>query len=116
MITRPLILVALLSPLTHSLVAHPVSIPELNTKGDVYKTEGPNDTLIYDSTVGEKKMIMLYTDFPDTRQTTDTKEVGETVLGKGKFLEIFHKQSHGKLKISIDHVHGWRQLPKNQKE
>ena len=116
MITRSLILTALLCSLTHSLFAHPASIPKLNTKGDVYKTEGPNDPLIYDTTIGEKKMIMLYTDFPDTRQTSDTKEVGATVLGKGKFLEIFHTQSHGKLKISIDHIHGWRQLPKNQKE
>ena len=30
-------------------------IPVLNTKGDVYKTEGANDPLIYDSTIGPKK-------------------------------------------------------------
>ena len=43
-----------------------------------------------------------------------TKETGDAVLGKGRFQEIFHKQSHGKLKITIDHVHGWRHLPKKQ--
>ena len=29
-------------------------IPVLDTKGDVYKTEGANDPLIYDSTIGHK--------------------------------------------------------------
>jgi M6 family metalloprotease-like protein len=123
MILRTLTLSALLSSLAFS---HEVKktlvtdcsdpIPQLNTKGDVYKTEGANDPLIYGSTVGDKKMIMLYTDFQDVQSETDTKKVGETILGKGRFLEIFNKQSHGKLKISIDHIHGWRHLPKNQKE
>jgi len=122
MIIRSLILVAVLSSLANSQTAeksHQESstntIPQLNTKGDVYKTEGANDPLIYGSTVGDKKMIMLYTDFQDVQSKIDTKEAGETILGKGRFLEIFHKQSHGKLKISIDHVHGWRHLPKKQK-
>jgi M6 family metalloprotease-like protein len=113
MILRSFILITLLTSLANSQITNP--IPKLDTKGDVYKTEGINDPLIYGSTVGDKKMIMLYTDFQDVKSTTETKEAGEIILGKGRFLEIFHKQSHGNLKISIDHVHGWRHLPKKQK-
>lgn len=123
MILRSLTLTVFLSSLAFSHEVKKVlitdssdPIPQLNTKGDVYKTQGANDPLIYDSTVGKKKMIMLYTDFQDVQSKEDTKETGETVLGKGRFLDIFHQQSYGKLKISIDHVHGWRHLPKNQKE
>ena len=124
MILRTLTLSALLSSLAFShevkkslpLTDSTDPIPQLNTKGDVYKTEGANDPLIYGSTIGDKKMIMVYTDFQDVQSKDDTKEAGERILGKGRFLEIFNKQSYGKLKISIDHVHGWRHLPKNQKE
>lgn len=91
-------------------------IPELDTRGDVYKTEGPNDPLIYDSTTGSKKMILLYTDFADLKVENDTREVGETVLGGDRFEELFRQQSHGTLEITVDHVHGWRQLPKKQKD
>ena len=115
MILRAFTLTALLCSLAYSQTAKTADpIPQLNTKGDVYKTEGPNDPLIYGSTVGDKKMIMLYTDFQDVKSEEGTKETGDAVLGKGRFQEIFHKQSHGKLKITIDHVHGWRHLPKKQ--
>ncbi len=36
------------------------SIPPLDTKGDVYKTEGPNDPLIYGPTVGDKKAVLAH--------------------------------------------------------
>jgi hypothetical protein len=39
-----------------SCQAATIQIPVLDTKGDVYKTEGANDTLIYDSTIGHKKV------------------------------------------------------------
>ncbi|MFT5904696.1 MAG: M6 family metalloprotease-like protein [Cryomorphaceae bacterium] len=113
MIIRSFILITLLTSLAKSQTTTP--IPRLDTKGDVYKTEGINDPLIYGTTVGAKKMIMLYTDFQDVKSKDDSKEAGEKILGKGRFLEIFHKQSYGKLQISIDHVQGWRHLPKNQK-
>ncbi|MDP7108211.1 MAG: hypothetical protein QGH41_14105, partial [Roseibacillus sp.] len=41
-------------------LAATIQIPVLDTRGDVYKTEGANDPLIYDSTIGHKKAIMLY--------------------------------------------------------
>ena len=53
-----------------------IQIPVLDTKGDVYKTEGANDPLIYDSTIGHKKVIMLYADFSDAVMKIDTKERG----------------------------------------
>jgi M6 family metalloprotease-like protein len=87
-------------------------IPPLNAKGDVYKTEGENDPLIYDSAVGHKKVIMLYLDFPDQEMTVDTKERGRQVLGGDGFEKLFAKQSYGKLSMSIEHVHGWRRLSK----
>ena len=96
--------------------AENVAIPELDPKGDVYKTEGPNDPLIYDSTVGHKKVIMLYVDFPDAEMEIETPERAKSVLGDGKFQEIFKENSYGKLTFEITHVDGWRRLPKSHKE
>ncbi|MFT4548885.1 MAG: M6 family metalloprotease-like protein [Verrucomicrobiales bacterium] len=93
-----------------------VAIPELDPKGDVYKTEGPNDPLIYDSTVGRKKVIMLYVDFSDAAMEIDTQERSTKVLGGGKFHELFEQQSYGKVSFEIEHVHGWRRLSKSHKE
>ena len=91
-------------------------IPPLNTKGDVYKTEGENDPLIYDSAVGAKKMIMLYLDFPDREMSIDTRERGKKVLGGNDYEKLFEEQSHGKLHFKIEHVHGWRRLSKKVNE
>ncbi len=91
-------------------------IPVLKTKGDVYKTVGPNDAEIYGTTVGEKKMIMLYAAFKDQSSRDDTKEVSKRMFGDGRFLDIFHRQSYGKLKITIEHIHGWREMPRPRKE
>lgn len=96
--------------------AETVAIPELDTKGDVYKTEGPNDPLIYDSTVGSKKVIMLYIDFSDAEMEIETTKRAEKVLGKEKFQELFDQNSYGKLSFKIEHVHGWRRLSKSHKE
>ena len=95
--------------------AETIPIPELDTKGDVYKTEGPNDLLIYGSTVGVQKVIMLYVDFPDAEMENDTKEREKKVLGEGKFQEIFKMNSYGKVSFEIEQVHGWRRLPKSHK-
>ncbi|MDH3598489.1 MAG: hypothetical protein OEU26_02480 [Candidatus Tectomicrobia bacterium] len=97
-----------------SPVANP--IPVLETKGDVYKTVGPNDAEIYGTTIGDKKMIMLYAAFKEQKNREDTKGVATRMLGDGRFLDIFHRQSYGKLKITIDHVHGWREMPRPRKE
>jgi len=91
-------------------------IPPLNAKGDVYKTEGENDPLIYGSAIGAKKIIMLYLDFPDQEMSIDTKERGRQVLGGSDFEELIRAQSHGKLSFSIEHVHGWRRLSKKAGE
>ena len=75
-------------------------IPELDTKGDVYKTEGPNDPLIYDETVGDKTAILLYVDFPNKPQKDpDTKARGEKLLAGGKFQQLFADQSYGKFTV-----------------
>ena len=89
-----------------------MQIPVLDTKGDVYKTEGANDPLIYDSTIGHKKAIMLYADFSDAVMKVDTKERAKGVLGNGLFQKLFHEQSYGKMTVEIEHVHGWRRLSK----
>lgn len=90
-------------------------IPPLDPQGDVYKTEGPNDPLIYDATIGEKTALLLYVDFPDRPQTTDTKERGEKLLAGGKFQQLFADQSYGKLAVEVIHAHGWRRMPKDSK-
>jgi len=93
-----------------------IQIPVLDTKGDVYKTEGANDPLIYDSTIGHKKVIMLYADFSDAVMKIDTKERAKGVLGNGTFQKLFHEQSYGKMTFEIEHVHGWRRLSKSAKK
>lgn len=88
-------------------------IPPLSAKGDVYKGEGATDPLIYGSAVGQKKVIMLYLDFPDMEMSIDTHERAREVLGEGRYEELFKEQSYGKLSFSIEQVHGWRRLTKN---
>jgi M6 family metalloprotease-like protein len=108
--------IALVGSLILPCQAETAAIPELDPKGDVYKTEGPNDPLIYDSTVGRKKVIMLYVDFPDAEMEIDTRERARQVLGDGKFQELFDEQSYGKVSFEIEHVDGWRRLSKSHKE
>ncbi len=108
------ILALLATPFTGS-GSPTTSIPPLDTKGDVYKTEGPNDPLIYGPTVGDKKAVLLYVDYPNIPQNGDTKERGEKLLAGGKFQQLFHEQSYGKLSIEVEHVHGWRRMPKENK-
>ena len=91
-------------------------IPQLDAKGDVYKSEGGTDPLIYGSAVGHKKVIMLYLDFSDMQMSIDTKDRARAVLGEGRFEELFRQQSYGKLSFSIEHVHGWRRLSKKAGE
>jgi len=105
----------LVAALTQVGFAH--EIPALDPKGDVYKTSGPNDEAIYGTTIGDKTMLMVYTRFPDLDEPKETtEEVAERMLGDGRFLDIFHGQSYGKLKIDIEHIHGWRTMPRAQKE
>ena len=91
-----------------SCQAPTVAIPALDTQGDVYKTEGANDPLIYGSTVGQKTVIMLYADFSDALMKIDTEERGKVVLGNGTFEKLFYDQSYGKMTFDIEHVHGTR--------
>ena len=86
-------------------------IPVLDSKGDVYKSEGVTDPLIYEDAVGRKKVIMLYLDFSDAEMDIDTKEHAVKVLGGDRFGGIFTEQSYGKLSFDIEHVHGWRRMP-----
>ena len=99
--------------ITMSCLVEAMQIPDLDTKGDVYKTEGANDSLIYDSTIGNKKCIMLYADFSDAVMKVDTKERANGVLGNGLFHKLFHEQSYGKMTVDVEHVHGWRRLSKS---
>lgn len=87
------------------------SIPELDSKGDVYKSEGVTDPLIYDDALGRKKILMLYLDFADAEMSETTQKRAEKILGGGRFEKIFTEQSYGKLDFDIEHVHGWRRLP-----
>ncbi|MDF1788132.1 MAG: hypothetical protein P1U82_19880, partial [Verrucomicrobiales bacterium] len=96
--------------------AETVAIPELNPKGDVYKTEGPNDPLIYGSTIGRKTAIMLYVDFLDAAMEIDTQERARKVLGDGKFQQLFKEQSYGNVSFEIRHINGWRRLSKSHKD
>lgn len=86
-------------------------IPPLDSKGDVYKSEGKTDPLIYKDAIGRKKLIMLYLDFADAAMSVDTHERARQVLGGNTFEDLFARQSHGKLGFKIGQIHGWRRLP-----
>jgi M6 family metalloprotease-like protein len=97
------------TPTTHA-------IPTLQMKGEVYKTQGPNDPLIYDSTTGTKSVIVVFCDFPDRRATDETTEQrSATTLGgtpeDGTFQTIFRTNSYGKVELDITEIHGWRTMP-----
>ena len=109
------LLLVLISALT-SCTVQTYPIPELDTKGDVYKTEGENDPLIYTPTTGTKKAVMVFADFKDSKAKELTEERAKAVLGNGLFQKLFHDQSYGKLKLDIEQIHGWRTLPKSFKE
>ena len=108
--------IAIVASVTLPGQAETVAIPELNPKGDVYKTEGPNDPLIYGSTIGRKTAIMLYVDFLDAAMEIDTQERARKVLGDGKFQQLFKEQSYGNVSFEIRHINGWRRLSKSQKD
>lgn len=65
-------------------------IPPLDTKGDVYKTWGPNDLEIYGTTTGDKKLIMVYTHFKDLGvPKVSTQDIEKKMYGDGRFLDFF---------------------------
>jgi M6 family metalloprotease-like protein len=106
----------LLALLSGAVLAGTTSaIPPLNTKGDVYKTEGPNDPLIYGPTVGSRKAVLLFVDYPNIPQDGDTRERGDKLLAGGKFQQLFHDQSYGKFSVEVEQVHGWRRMPRENK-
>lgn len=91
-------------------------IPTLDPQGDVYKTEGPNDPLIYTDALGTKKVMVLFVDFPDRKAKDETtEERAAQVLGgtpeDGTFQTIFNTNSYGKLTLDITQSPGWRTLP-----
>lgn len=93
-------------------------IPPLDPKGDIYKTQGPNDPLIYDDALGTKKALIVFVDFPDRRAKDETTEQrADKVLGgtpeAGTFQTIFSTNSYGKLTLDITLIHGWRTLPES---
>ena len=94
-------------------------IPPLDPKGDVYKTEGPNDPLIYDDALGTKKALIVFVDFPDRPHNETTEQRAAKVLGgtpeDGTFQTIFKTNSYGKLNLEITQAPGWRTLPESHK-
>lgn len=92
-------------------------IPTLDPQGDVYKTQGPNDPLIYDDALGTKKAIIVFVDFPDRKASETTDERAAKVLGgtaeDGTFQTIFRTNSYGKLTLDITQIPDWRTLPES---
>lgn len=123
MLNRFLSLVLFAALLTGCTTPHQTAtnpIPPLNPKGDVYKTQGPNDPLIYDDAIGTKKAIVLFVDFPDRLAKDETTEqrAAKTLGGTpedGTFQTIFRTNSYGKLNLDITQVPGWRTLPESHK-
>ncbi|MFK7789398.1 MAG: hypothetical protein AB8C95_07925 [Phycisphaeraceae bacterium] len=103
------------TPSTHALRTSP--IPTLDPQGDVYKTMGPNDPLIYTDVIGTKKAMIIYVDFPDRKAKETTQERADKVLGgtpeDGTFQTIFKTNSYNKLTLDITQVPGWRTLPES---
>ena len=123
MLKRLLPLVLFAALLSACGTAPPVAtnpIPTLDPKGDVYKTQGPNDPLIYDDALGTKKVIVVYVDFPDRKANNETTEqrAAKTLGGTaedGTFQTIFRTNSYGKLSLAITQVPGWRTMPESYK-
>lgn len=108
-----LVLASLLLTGCATAPTHP--IPPLDPKGDVYKTQGPNDPLIYDNALGTKKTLIVFVDFPDRPHNETTEQRADKVLGgtpeDGTFQTIFSTNSYGKLSLDITQIPGWRTLP-----
>jgi M6 family metalloprotease-like protein len=103
---------------TNTVTTNP--IPTLDTRGDVYKTMGPNDPLIYGDALGTKKLVVLFVDFPDRKAKDETTEqrAAKTLGGTaedGTFQTIFRTNSYGKLALDITQAHGWRTMPESYK-
>ena len=90
-----------------------VAIPELNPKGDPYKTEGPTDYGFYARPSGVVKAVMIFVDFPDVPAGSRTTEAtGDHLLGGGDAQKLFTTQSYGKVTLDVTRVNGWRRMPK----
>jgi len=90
-----------------------VPIPELNPKGDPYKTEGPTDYGFYVRPEGVVKAVMVFVDFPDAPAgSRNTESVGDHLLGNGDAQKLFEAQSYGKMKLDVTRVNGWKRMPK----
>jgi M6 family metalloprotease-like protein len=90
-----------------------VKIPELNTKGSVYKGLGTTDPKLYDKTEGAKITAVLYVDFPNVAGKGDTAELTKQLTAGNKASDWFKNQSHGKMTMTFENpVKGWRRMSK----
>jgi M6 family metalloprotease-like protein len=93
-------------------IAPNVSIPPLDPRGDVYKTEGPTDYTFYATPTGIVRAVMIFVDFPDVPADSHTTQAtGDRLLGNGEAQRLFAAQSYGKLTLDVTRVDGWRRMP-----
>jgi M6 family metalloprotease-like protein len=89
------------------------TIPPLDPKGDVDKTEGPTDYHGYQRPIGTVRAAMVFVDFPNAPGDADPAAVARHLLGDGKAQQLFREQSYGKLDLQVKVYSGlgWRRIP-----
>jgi hypothetical protein len=87
----------------------PKIVPELSGGAGVYMTLGPTKLESYIRAEGEKKAVMFFVDFPDTKKvrgtspSPDVVNLGNQLVGpSGEAAEFFKNQSNGTFTLKID--------------
>jgi M6 family metalloprotease-like protein len=96
-------------------IQDPARVPDLDAKGDVYKTEGPTDFTFYQRPIGVLKAVMVFVDFPDAEAgATSAEATADHLLGNGQAQRLFREQSYGRLslEVTVRSDLGWRRVPK----
>jgi M6 family metalloprotease-like protein len=90
------------------------AIPDLDPKGEVYKTEGPTDFTFYARPEGIVKAVMVFVDFPDApAEPASASDTANHLLGNGQAQALYHAQSYHKLTldVTVKSDLGWKRMP-----
>jgi len=78
--------------------------------GEIGEAEGPTQYPLRLEPKGSINAIMLFVDFPDVPENTNTDQIREKVAGKSQ--EWFKEESYSKINLTINTISGWRRMPK----
>lgn len=89
-------------------------IPELDSKGDVYKTLGPTDPAIYHKSLGKLTTALVFIDFPEIKGNENTAELAQELTSNGRAEKWYESQSFGKMSMEfICPSNEWRTMSKS---